>query len=56
MAQRHARPAIAPGRVDVIAAGALIFDLVVARFGLDAVTVSIADILDGLVAAIDYSA
>ncbi len=51
--QRRARPAIAPGRVDVIAAGALVLDLVVARFGLDSVTVSIADILDGLVAAID---
>ena len=48
---RAARAAIGvmhPGRVDVIAGGALILDRIVRRFGFDEVLVSEHDILDGL--------
>jgi exopolyphosphatase / guanosine-5'-triphosphate,3'-diphosphate pyrophosphatase len=37
-----------PGRVDVIAAGALVLDLVVARGGFTDVVASEHDILDGI--------
>jgi exopolyphosphatase/guanosine-5'-triphosphate,3'-diphosphate pyrophosphatase len=37
-----------PGRVDVIAAGALILDRVLARFGFAEVVASEHDILDGM--------
>lgn len=41
-------PAVQQGREDVIAAGALILEAVMDRFGFDEVVVSEADILDGL--------
>ncbi|MBO0821157.1 MAG: exopolyphosphatase, partial [Nocardiopsaceae bacterium] len=47
-AQRAAIGVMHPGRVDVIAAGALILDRVMTRFGFDQVLVSEHDILDGL--------
>lgn len=47
-AARAELPAMAPGREDVIHAGALILDEVVARFGFPDVLVSESDILDGL--------
>jgi len=37
-----------PGRIDVIGAGALVLDRIVARFGFDAVAASEHDILDGI--------
>ncbi len=40
-----------PGRVDVIGGGALVLQSVLARTGLDAVTVSEHDILDGIAAS-----
>jgi exopolyphosphatase/guanosine-5'-triphosphate,3'-diphosphate pyrophosphatase len=46
--QRAAIPVIHPGRIDVIAAGALILDRVLARTGLGEVLVSEHDILDGV--------
>jgi exopolyphosphatase/guanosine-5'-triphosphate,3'-diphosphate pyrophosphatase len=46
--ERAALPVMHPGRVDVIAAGALILDRVVAAFGFDEVVVSEHDILDGI--------
>lgn len=46
--QRAAIAVMHPGRVDVIAAGALILDRVVARFGFGEVVVSEHDILDGI--------
>jgi exopolyphosphatase/guanosine-5'-triphosphate,3'-diphosphate pyrophosphatase len=47
-AERAAIPVMHPGRVDVIAAGALILRAVVERVGLDSVVASEHDILDGL--------
>jgi len=47
-AQRARIPVMHPGRVDVIAAGALVLDAVVAAAGLDEVLVSEHDILDGI--------
>jgi len=47
-AQRAAIPIMHPGRVDVIGAGALVLDRVMARFGFSEVLVSEHDILDGI--------
>jgi len=47
-AERQALPAMAPGRGDVIVAGALVVVRVMARFGFDRALVSETDILDGL--------
>jgi exopolyphosphatase / guanosine-5'-triphosphate,3'-diphosphate pyrophosphatase len=47
-AQREARAVIHPGRVDVIAAGAVILATVMAHLEAQAVTVSEHDILDGI--------
>ena len=47
-AERAAVPVMHPGRVDVIAAGALILDRVMREFGFGAVVVSEHDILDGI--------
>lgn len=49
---RLARPGMVRGREDVIAAGALILDTVMARLGFDECLVSEADILDGMVAGL----
>jgi exopolyphosphatase / guanosine-5'-triphosphate,3'-diphosphate pyrophosphatase len=46
--ERAAIPVMHPGRVDVIAAGALILDVITQRFGFDEVVVSEHDILDGI--------
>jgi exopolyphosphatase / guanosine-5'-triphosphate,3'-diphosphate pyrophosphatase len=46
--QRAAIPVMHPGRVDVIGAGALVLDRIMARFGFGAVVVSEHDILDGI--------
>jgi exopolyphosphatase / guanosine-5'-triphosphate,3'-diphosphate pyrophosphatase len=46
--QRAAIPVMHPGRVDVIAAGALVLDRVLARFGCAEVVASEHDILDGM--------
>lgn len=50
--QRARLGPMAPGREDVIVAGALILDRVVQRFGFDEVLVSESDILDGLALAL----
>lgn len=47
-AQRAMIPVMHPGRVDVIAAGALILDRIMTRFGFVEVLVSEHDILDGI--------
>ena len=47
-AQRAAIGVMHPGRVDVIGAGALILDRLMARFGFRGVLVSEHDILDGI--------
>jgi exopolyphosphatase/guanosine-5'-triphosphate,3'-diphosphate pyrophosphatase len=47
-AQRAAIGSMHPGRVDVIAAGALILDRVMTKFGFAEVLVSEHDILDGI--------
>jgi exopolyphosphatase / guanosine-5'-triphosphate,3'-diphosphate pyrophosphatase len=47
-AERAAIGPMHPGRVDVIGAGALILDRIVARLGFDAVVASEHDILDGI--------
>ena len=47
-AERAAIPVMHPGRVDVIAAGALILDRIMTRFGFPEVLVSEHDILDGI--------
>ena len=47
-AERAALPVMHPGRVDVIAAGALVLDTVCERFGLSPVVASEHDILDGI--------
>ena len=46
--ERAAVPVMHPGRVDVIGAGALILDRIMARFGFAEVLVSEHDILDGI--------
>lgn len=48
-AERAAIPVMAPGRGDVIVAGALVLARVMRRFGFDRTLVSETDILDGLV-------
>jgi exopolyphosphatase/guanosine-5'-triphosphate,3'-diphosphate pyrophosphatase len=47
-AGRAALPVMHPGRVDVIAAGALVLDTILRRWGFDAVVASEHDILDGI--------
>ena len=47
-AERTALPVMAPGRGDVIVAGALVLVRVMRRFGFDRALVSETDILDGL--------
>jgi exopolyphosphatase/guanosine-5'-triphosphate,3'-diphosphate pyrophosphatase len=47
-AERAALPVMAPGRGDVIVAGAAILEAAMRRFGVDRVLVSETDILDGL--------
>ncbi len=47
-AERSAIPVMAPGRGDVIVAGAVILVEVMRRFGFDRALVSETDILDGL--------
>ena len=47
-AERAAIPVMHPGRVDVIAAGALVLRAVVERVGLPSVIASEHDILDGI--------
>jgi exopolyphosphatase/guanosine-5'-triphosphate,3'-diphosphate pyrophosphatase len=47
-AERAAIPGMHPGRIDVIGAGALILDCIMARFGFTEVLVSEHDILDGI--------
>lgn len=51
-AERAALGPVDPGRADVIAAGALIVEAIVERYGFEELYVSEADILDGLVASI----
>ena len=46
--ERRALPYMHPGRADVIAAGALILDAVLARTSVDELRVSVRDILDGI--------
>jgi exopolyphosphatase/guanosine-5'-triphosphate,3'-diphosphate pyrophosphatase len=46
--ERRAVPGIEPGRAPVIVGGILVLEAVVARLGLDAVTVSERDILHGI--------
>jgi exopolyphosphatase/guanosine-5'-triphosphate,3'-diphosphate pyrophosphatase len=47
--ERASLPVMAPGRADVIVAGAVILVEVMERFGFDDAVVSETDILDGLV-------
>jgi len=47
-AERAALPVMAKGREDVIAAGALLLDLLVSRFQIEQVVASESDILDGV--------
>jgi exopolyphosphatase/guanosine-5'-triphosphate,3'-diphosphate pyrophosphatase len=51
-ADRAALPVMHPGRVDVIGAGALVLDTIVARLGVPEVVVSEHDILDGIALSI----
>lgn len=48
VAQKAALPVMPPGREDVIAAGALVLDAICRVLGLERITVSETDILDGL--------
>ena len=48
VAERRALPYMHPGRADVIGAGALILERVCARTDVEALTTSVADILDGI--------
>ncbi|MDP9820243.1 exopolyphosphatase/guanosine-5'-triphosphate,3'-diphosphate pyrophosphatase [Nocardioides massiliensis] len=48
VAERRALPFLHPGRADVIGAGALILERVLARTGVESLRVSEADILDGI--------
>jgi exopolyphosphatase/guanosine-5'-triphosphate,3'-diphosphate pyrophosphatase len=50
--QRAALPVMHPGRVDVIGAGALVLDRIMAFGGFDSVMVSEHDILDGIALSI----
>jgi exopolyphosphatase/guanosine-5'-triphosphate,3'-diphosphate pyrophosphatase len=50
--QRAAHTVIHPGRVDVIAAGALILRVIMSELGLESMVVSEHDILDGLAASL----
>ena len=54
--QRKARPQISPGRADVIGGGTLIIDAIVeffhAKAGIEQITVSEKDILDGIIAGL----
>ena len=47
-AERAALPVMHPGRVDVIGAGALVLDRIMALGGFDEVLASEHDILDGI--------
>ncbi|MDT9594413.1 exopolyphosphatase [Nocardioides zeae] len=49
---RRALGPMHPGRADVVGAGAVVLDRVLARAGVDHVTLSVADILDGIAASI----
>jgi exopolyphosphatase/guanosine-5'-triphosphate,3'-diphosphate pyrophosphatase len=51
-AERAAIPGMHPGRVDVIGAGAIVLDRIMARFGFAEVLVSEHDILDGIAWAV----
>ena len=51
-AERAALPVMHPGRVDVIGAGALVLDTIVAQLGVPEVVVSEHDILDGIALSI----
>ena len=51
-AARLARPGMAAGREDVLAAGLFVLDAVMERFGVDELVSSESDILDGIVAAL----
>jgi exopolyphosphatase/guanosine-5'-triphosphate,3'-diphosphate pyrophosphatase len=51
-AERGRQPGMDPGRQDVIVAGVLILELVMAELGFEACLVSERDILDGLVASV----
>ena len=46
--ERAAIPALHPGRIDVIGAGALVLDRVLTRFGFAELVASEHDILDGI--------
>jgi exopolyphosphatase / guanosine-5'-triphosphate,3'-diphosphate pyrophosphatase len=48
VAERAALPVMAKGREDVIAAGALLFDLLISTFQIEQVVASETDILDGV--------
>ncbi len=48
VAERRALPYMHPGRADVIGAGALVLDRVLARTSVESVQVSVRDILDGI--------
>jgi exopolyphosphatase/guanosine-5'-triphosphate,3'-diphosphate pyrophosphatase len=48
VAERRALPYMHPGRADVIGAGALVLDRVLARTSVERVRVSVRDILDGI--------
>jgi exopolyphosphatase/guanosine-5'-triphosphate,3'-diphosphate pyrophosphatase len=48
-ARRRALPAMHPGRADVIGAGALVLRVLVEEIGVEAVTASAHDVLDGIV-------
>lgn len=52
VAQRADLGYVHPGRADVIGAGAIILDRVLARAGTDELTLSVADILDGIAASV----
>ena len=49
VAERAAMPVMAPGREDVIAAGAMLLDEICRAFGIDRLIASETDILDGVV-------
>jgi exopolyphosphatase / guanosine-5'-triphosphate,3'-diphosphate pyrophosphatase len=52
--ERAAMSVMHPGRVDVIAAGALVLDRILARTGLEAVVASEHDILDGIARSVAF--
>lgn len=52
VAQRRGLAHVHPGRADVIGAGAIVLERVLARTGADELTLSVADILDGIAASI----